>query len=204
MSERPTIVVLSFDTTYGKGPDGKPKEIEWVTYAPAHMAHYAQTRERVDFMNPANLRHVSDDENGAKKTDFMRYRWAQIETAYKAWKSGNEIPVDGTPLAAWSGLNAAQANVFRSMGIKSVEMIANMNDAVMQRVQLPGVREIIRQAEVFLESKGDAEMAERMAKMEAHNAALSEQLEAAMALLEQKTEPKRGPGRPRKEEAEAA
>lgn len=208
MIERPTIVVLGFDTTYEMNRETKrrDREVTWVTYAPAHMAHYAQTRERIDFMNPANLRNRADDENGAKKEDFLRWRWAQIETAYNAWKQGHEIPIDGTPIAAWPGLNKAQADVFRAMGIKSVEMIAGMNDAVMGRVQLPGVRDIVAQAKAFLEASDRSTTANRLTELEEHNKALAERLEAAMALLEQQAVPeqKRGPGRPRKEVAEAA
>ncbi len=206
MSDRPTIVVLSFDTTYehNKATGKSDREVEWVTYAPAHMAHYAQTRERVDFMNPDNLRVRSDDENGAKKVDFMRYRWQMIEPAYKAWKQGHEIPVDGTPLAAWPGLNKAQADVFRAMGIKSVEMIADMTEAVLTRVQLPGVRDIIKQAQAFLEASDRSTTANRLADLESQNQALAERLEAAMALLESQTTPQKPAGRPRKEVAEAA
>lgn len=188
--DKPTIVVLGFDTSYSKG-----KTVEWVIYAPAHMAHYAQNRERIDFVNPEKMKIRDDDENGAKKADFMRYRWAQIEPAYKAWKQGHEIPIDGTPLAAWPGLNKAQADEFRKIGIKSVELLAAMNDAQMQRVQLPGVRDIIAQARAFLEATDRSETAGRLTTLEAQNRELQEQLKAAMALLTEQATPAKRPAR---------
>ena len=190
--ERPTIIIQGFDTTYERSFDesGKPtgrkdRAVDWVTYAPAHMPLLQSTRERVGFLDPANMKIRGDDENGAKKADFMRWRWAQIEPAYNAWKKGHELPVNGTPLAAWPGLNAAQAAVFRALGIQSVEQIAGMNDALMGRVQLPGVREIKASATAFLEARGDAEFADRVTRVEQHNRELTEKLEAAMELLGQ-------------------
>lgn len=207
MNDKPTIIVHGFEVTYEYNHETKKRdrEVVWVNYSPAHSALLSQTRERVDFMNPEKMRVRSDDENGSKKFDFMRYRWDQIERAYKAWKSGHEIPVDGTPLAAWQGLNKAQASVFRALGVQSVEQIATMNDSMMNRVQLPGVRDIVAQAKAFLESADRSETATRLTSLEAQNRELAERLEAAMALLEEQTTPeKRGPGRPRKEVAEAA
>ena len=207
MIDKPTIIVHGFEVSYEINPETKKRdrEVVWVNYSPAHSALLSQTRERVDFMDPSRLKIEHDDENGAKKVAFLRYRWEQIERALKAWREGHEIPVDGTPLAAWPGLNVAQAGVFRALGIKSVEQIAAMNDAMMNRVQLPGVRDIIAQAKAFLESSDRNATASRLTSLEAQNIELAERLEAAMALLEDKTAPdKRGPGRPRKEIAEAA
>lgn len=191
MNDRPTIVVLKFETTYEKNhaTGKKDRPVDWVTYAPAHAAMYTQIKERVDWMRPDSGRLKNDDEG--KRIDFLRFRWEQIEKAYKAWKDGHEIPVDGTPLAAWSGLNAAQADVFRAIGYKSVEQIASMPDSVIPRVQLPGVRDIIAQAQAFLASADKAATANRLTELEANNTALAEQLAAAMALLEQQTKPKK-------------
>lgn len=178
MSDKPSIIVLGFDVTYDKG-----KAIEWVNYSPAHSPLQSQNRERIDFVNPEKMKIRQEDENGAMKGNFMRSRWALIEPAYKAWKAGHEIPVDGTPLAAWPGLNQAQAQEFRKLGIKSVEHIAEMNDALMMRIQLPGVRDIIAQAKAFLESADRNETATRITSIEAVNKELQEKLDAAMQLI---------------------
>lgn len=64
-----------------------------------------------------------------------------------------------------------------------MEHIAEMNDALMMRIQLPGVRDIIAQAKAFLESADRNETAARITSIEAVNAELSEKLQAAMAII---------------------
>ncbi len=186
MVDRPTIVVLGFKTTYEKNKaDGKmTRAVDWVTYAPAHMAMFTQICERVEFMRPPPF--LNNDDEG-KKMDFLRYRWDMIDRAYKAWKEGHEIPIDGTPLASWPGLNSAQADVFRALSIKSVEQIATLPDAMIARVQLPAVRDIIKQAQAFLAASDRSSTANRLTELESSNAALAEQLAAAMELLEERT-----------------
>lgn len=203
MSDKPTIIIHGFDVTYehNKATGKRDKETIWVNYSPAHSPMFSSNRERVDFMDPSKLKVSADDENGAKKVDFMRYRWAQIERALKAWRDGHEITVDGTPLAAWPGLNTAQAGVFRALGMATVEQIATMNDAMMGRVQLPGVRDIVAQAKAFLESSDRNETATRIADLEKKYAALAEQHAAAMALLTEQSTPKKA--RKQQEEAHA-
>lgn len=185
MVDRPTIVVLGFKTTYEKNKTtGKmDRPVDWVTYAPSHMAMYTQITERVEFMRPPET--LTNDDEG-KRMDFLRHRWDMIDRAYRAWKEGHEIPLDGTPLASWPGLNTAQADVFRALAIKTVEQIATLPDAMISRVQLPAVRDIIKQAQAFLAASDRSSTANRLTDLEARNAELAEQLAAAMELLETK------------------
>lgn len=201
MNDRPTIVVLGFKTTYEKNKQtGKmDRPVDWVTYAPAHMAMFTQITERVEWMRPDESKLKNDDEG--KKIDFLRFRWEMIEKAYKAWKEGHDIPIDGTPLASWPGINTAQADAFRALSIKSVEQVATLPDAMMARVQLPGVRDIVKQAQAFLAASDRSSTANRLTDLENTNAALQEQLAAAMELLEQQTKPK---GKAKADEKEAA
>lgn len=190
MSERPSIVVLGFKTTYEKNRTTglMDRAVDWVTYAPLHMAAYTQITDRVESLRP-NSDRVKNDDDG-KKIQFLTWRWEMIERVYKSWKDGHEIPLDGTPLAAWAGLSAGQADVFRTMQIKTVEQIATMPDSIMGRISLPGVRDIQKQAKAYLASIEKTVEANRLTELEAQNAALSERLDAAMALLEEQTKPK--------------
>ena len=155
MIDKPTIIVHGFEVSYEINPETKKRdrEVVWVNYSPAHSALLSQTRERVDFMDPSRLKIEHDDENGAKKVAFLRYRWEQIERALKAWREGHEIPVDGTPLAAWQGLNVAQAGVFRALGIKSVEQIAAIFRVPLHMLQVaaPGVQSFASNEENAIE-----------------------------------------------------
>lgn len=191
MSEqRPTIVVLGFKTTYELNREsGKmDRAVDWVTYAPAHMAMYSQITERVDWMRPPE--NMKNDQRGIKMA-FLRHRWSMIEKAYEAWKKGHEIPVDGTPLGVWPGINAGQVQAFHSVGIKTVEQVATMPESIMQRVPLPGVRDLRKQAEAFLANSDRAAASAKVSEQDAKIAALEEQLAAAMELLEEKAKPEK-------------
>jgi len=189
--DRPTIVILGFHQTFERNPatDTMDRPVDWVTYAPVHAVQSTKIVDRVDLMRPPEF--VKNDDEG-KKMDFLRFRWEMIERAWKAWKEGIEVPDDGTPLGSWPGLNAAQVNAFRSVGAKTVEAVAAMSDAVIGKVPLPGVREIKRQAALFIEHKSGSALAARQAEAEDKIKALEEQLAAAMELLEEQAKPKRG------------
>lgn len=199
MNDRPTIVVLGFRQTFEKDPaTGRmDKPVDWVTYAPIHAVQSSKVEERIDQIKPPAQ--FKNDREG-KKMAFMRYRWAMIEKAYNAWKEGVEIPLDGTPLGVWPGINEAQANAFRAVGIRTIEGVRDMPDGLISKVALPGVRDLQRQAALFLEAKDAAAAASKQAESDSRIAALEEQLAAAMQLLEETTKPKRG--RPPKVEEE--
>lgn len=198
--DRPVIRVLGFREEYVKKPGSQEvKTREWVRYAPTHAVN-AITEELVHTLIPPE--HLRNDDEGTKM-GYMMAVWSQIEPAYKAWKSGTEAPVDGTPLGAWAGVNAAQADVLRQNGIRTVEEVAAMTESQLGRVMLPQPRLLKLQAAEYLESrKGDA-VASKIAAVEEQNAALKAQLEEAIARLsEDKPAPRRG--RPPKAEIDEA
>jgi hypothetical protein len=127
----------------------------------------------------------------------LRSQWAQIEPHYEAWKKGQDVPTSGTALGAWPGVNPDQADALRSVGLVTVEAVANATETILARPPLPNMREIKRQAALWLDGQDSAAMSLRVAELEAQNAAMLEML------AEQKTEAKRGPGRPRKDEQQS-
>lgn len=207
MADRPTIMIHGFKTTYERSfnPDGSPtgkmdRPVDWVTYSPVHMAMFSQISERVEWLRPPER--LANDPDGLKMA-AMEYKWSMVEPAYEAWKKGHEIPVDGTPLGAWPGINEAQASALRAVGIKTVEHVADITDAVISRVNLPGVRDLKTQAQAFLAASDKNAVASKIDAQDKQIAALQEQLAAAMDLLDHQT---RGRGRKAKDadEAEAA
>lgn len=195
MNDRPTIIIHGFKQTYERGfdADGKPtgrkdRPVDWVIYSPSHAAMFTQISERVEWLRPPE-NGLRGDDDGIKMA-AMRYKWGQVERAYEAWKQGHEIPLDGTPLGAWPGINEAQAQVFRAAGIKTVEQVADITDAMISRVALPGVRDLKAQAKAFLSNVDKAASAAKVTEQDDKIKALEEQLSAAMELLEQQTKPK--------------
>ena len=182
--DRPSIVVLGFTTTYerNKQTGAMDRPVDWVEYSPRHAAMFTKVKDRVESMRP-NLKPGEDQDS--EKAKFFNHRWAHIESAYKAWKDGHEIPLNGTALGAWPGINAAQVQVFHAAGIKTVEDVATMTDGVLSRIALPNVRELREQAKAFLDARGDAQIADRLAQSDRERAQMREELDAALALLEQ-------------------
>lgn len=192
-SERmhPVIRVIGFERRYR--PDGRAED--WVEYTAKTAitetgALSYSTRERVKLLKP-----IDGDENGLRAA-YRANVWSQIGPAYEAWCAGNEIPETGTPLGAYPGISAAQADVLRSVGIRTVEELRDYPIGSVARVPLPEFRAIQKMAGDWLLARPAAEQAGKIAELEA-------QLAAALEMLSERTEeePKRGPGRPRKTEA---
>ncbi len=169
---------------------------DWVLYGPASNIKDCQTWERVDRLKPLaddDKRHERDI-TGTKKM-HMNAVWSFIGPKYEAWKKGNEIPEDGIPLKLWAGVDSGQIAEFAFLGIKTVEDIAAMSEAVITKVMLPRVRQTRDSAVAYLASRSDSAVSAKVTELEA-------KLDAAMALLEAQTTPKRK--RRTKDEMEAA
>lgn len=215
-NQDPMIKVLGFKTTYERLPvkgdvldenvddkgfrlDLKGKrimenqEVDWVSYAPAHSPINTMNWERIKHIE------VTDEMLSGEVTEkirLMAVRWDQIDPAYRAWKAGHDLPVSGTPLSAWAGVTAEKAEVLRRYGIRTVEEVAQLSEAQLEKVQLPAMRALKKEAGIFLDGRGAAEAAQRESERDSTISALEERLReqdermaAMMEMLEQKTNP---------------
>ena len=189
--------VLGFKQEYH--PDGRVIDMVQFTSHDAIRENGEPTHstwERISRLTPPEV--IENDEGGLKAA-ALRSQWAQIEPAYLAWKQGHEIPEDGTPLGAWPAISQQQAEALKSVGLSTVESIAGASENILAKPPLPHMRDLQRQAKMFLEGRGKAELEEKLRQLEEQNAAMLEML------AEQQEPQKRGPGRPRKNaEADAA
>lgn len=207
----PVIRVLGFHTTYEMHPkrgedllndvvddkgflvNDKGKRImarvaeDWVSYSPAHSPIGTKNVERIRHIIPDASR-MGDDTDGVKLA-FMSARWAQIEPAYEMWKAGQEMPLSGTPLALCPIFNPGMIEVLHQVGIKTVEEVRDLSEVHLTKVSLPNMRDLKKQAGIFLDNMGGAASAEREAQKDAQIAAMADRLAAMEALLEQKTSP---------------
>lgn len=79
---------------------------------------------------------------------------AQYRAAYEAWKKGEEIPLNGTPIKGWPVLAPAlQANVI-SANILTVEDLAQINDEGAKRIGM-GAIELRDKAIAWLKAASD-------------------------------------------------
>jgi hypothetical protein len=216
LTQDPLIKVIDFKTTFERLPvkagpmddnidikdfkiDAKGKrimemqEVDWVLYAPAHSPINTQNWERIKHIA------VSDEMLQGEVTEklrSMKVRWDQVAPKYQAWKAGHEVPLTGTPLAAWPGVTPEKAEVLRRYTIRTVEEVRDLVESQLERIQLPNMRDLRKAAGIFLQGRGAAEAAERETERDNEIAALKAQLTetnerfaAAMDLLEAKTAP---------------
>ncbi len=184
------FVVLGFKSEYRND-----REIDWVEIAPSGEAfERTRTWHRIkDITPPAIVDETRANSIGHK---VLAARWAVVEPKYRAWKAGQDIPEDGTPLAAWAGVSPEQAAHLRAMGIKTVEGVRDMNEGAIARLPFPNARKLPQLAGEFLSSKGEAEKDRMIAEMQERMAIMEEMIAAQMP-------EKRGPGRPKKQEEAA-
>jgi hypothetical protein len=182
--DKPQIAVLRIWTEYADVP-GKPGDTrefhmcEWVKRG----GNGATTCEKI------------------ARLEKDQALWPMIEPAYKAWLKGQEEPTTGTALAAWPGVNSAQADRLKLMHIRTVEDVAAMTDADLEKVGM-GARAMRDKARAFIQAKqGDAHIAAALTERDATIAAQAAELEELRATVDQLAAKagleKRGPGRPR-------
>lgn len=113
--------------------------------------------------------------------------------AYEAWKRGEEIPLDGTPIKTWPVISPAQRQNCIAANVRTVEDLATANGEALTRIGMGG-QELRQKAETWLKAsssvgvvvQANAALNARVAGLEAQvknlqdrNDALVKQLQAA-------------------------
>lgn len=117
--------------------------------------------------------------------------------AYEAFKRGEQVTMEGTPLEQWPQITKSQVRELKHLGILSVESLASVSDANIQRMG-PGYMQLKTRAKQFLESASDdaertaharhaEQLQEKIELLEAQNKALQEQLVATQEEATAKT-----------------
>jgi hypothetical protein len=129
-------------------------------------------QERVELMMPGNTFNVPVE----IVNDTHRQRWPE---QYKAFKAGQEMAVEGTPLEQWPILKRSQVLELKALNLFTVEHVAGMPDATCQRF-MGGMR-LRNLAKAYLD---DAQAASVLAATTADN----ERKDAQIADLNLKVE----------------
>lgn len=131
-----------------------------------------------------------------------------FELQFSEWKKGNELPREGTPIKTWAMITRTQASHLIGSGVTTVEDLAQFPDSNLDALGMGGryLRDTARGWINEAKDKGinARALADANIKIDDLSATVqrqAEQLNRLSARLEEREEPKRGPGRPRKEEA---
>lgn len=104
--------------------------------------------------------------------------------AYAMWQEGNEIPEEGTPLKAWPMVDPAQVEHLLYLKIRTVEALAQLDDAALQKVGI-GAVEVRNKARAWVEAaKGTGVTAAQLDAFRVENAALKDQVKQMRTQLE--------------------
>ena len=154
-----SVVILEFWTDHVADADGSLKPVDWVRWARVG-SNGSTSEEKIDRIKKHNP-----------------VVWNSIQRGFELWKQGQELPIDGTPLEAWSGVSKGQVAALKLLNIRSVEELATVNDATMDRIGL-GSRALRERAAKFCEaqSNGMAAMAAKAAAADETIRQLSERL----------------------------
>lgn len=180
------IYPLKFWTDYEEVDGDELRPVDWVTWVKKGTQNGSETTDKI----------------ARVQKDVMK--WGALEPYYKAWKDKSEAPVSGYPLDAWPGVTPEQSRVLKERHIRSVEDLVNSSDADLMKIGLPGVRQLHGKAKAFLEARVNiAPVSAEVSKLRDENKSLREDLDAAIALLNEMKDKPDAPrrGRPSKEDA---
>jgi hypothetical protein len=144
---------------------------------------------------------IPGDKNFAPEREATKQDKDRFPLEYARFKNGikEEEQAIGTPLKAWPAMSRSMAKDFGSFNVHTVEQLAGMSDTAMQAFGM-GAREWALKAKAFLDVAGNTAAAQKYAveneTLKREMAELRGELAALSATVE-----KRGPGRPRRENA---
>jgi hypothetical protein len=116
------------------------------------------------------------------------YDWIQkYNAAYEAWKSGQEIPLDGIPIKGWGVCSPAQQETLIRMHILTVEQLAAVTHEGLTRIGMGGV-DLKNKAEAWLKSlKKSGSVSVEIAALKKENTSLNHSVSSLMSRIEELT-----------------
>lgn len=180
MSETAAIHPLEFWTDYEPAPDGGHVPKDWVRWVKKGVSNGATTEDKV-----------------ARVEKHDPAVWAVVGPAYAAWKRGQDAPVSGTPLDAAPFMTREMVKVLGQYHIRSIEDLANAEDAGLAKLNVPGIRGTRDKARAFLDAQRNvsgvaaevAALREQIAQMQAER---DEALQTADTMAAAAGKPRRG------------
>lgn len=90
---------------------------------------------------------------------------------FEAWKNGEELPPEGTPIKSWPALSPSAVKQIIAAGFRTVEQLASANDVECSSIGLQAI-EFRNRARQYVEAAtGPGKVAEKQRELEARIAA---------------------------------
>lgn len=120
--------------------------------------------ERVEILMPGGF-----NQPVFNVTDAHRQRWPR---EYEAFKKGQEVAIEGTPIDHWAFLSRAMVHELKALNVFTVEQCATLSDTALQRIGMGG-RQIRNAAVAYLD---DAAAMAQTSQLTAENERLSQRV----------------------------
>jgi len=156
--------------------------VDWVEYCAVGQVQRSTNREAIHRLARVAPYVANSNDEAAR---FANMRWNSIKPYYEAWKSGQEMPEYGTPLAAWPGITPGAAEVLLAHGIRTVEELRDLSDGVKAKIALPNIRDLCANAQRFIDSYDSQKVATALEEKDAKIAAMAAQSAEQAAQLEE-------------------
>lgn len=113
---------------------------------------------------------IAGDRNSQPSHKVSEIDTRKWPTEYNAFKNGEKMPLQGTPLDEWNQLSVNQRADLKSLGILTVEMLAGLSDEQVQNYGLGGMK-LREMADTFISASADQAIPQSLA---AENARLKD------------------------------
>lgn len=91
-------------------------------------------------------------------------KWQIIGPAYEAWKKGEEVPTEGTPLYAWNGVSREMSDELKRFHIYTIEDLAQFPDHNLSKLPIQNLREWRKKAQAWIEAQGTNDIAAKLSE----------------------------------------
>lgn len=165
-----------------------PFNLRFYTEAMEHPGKSAEAGRRmfVD-VDLVEIRVPGSKDVVVRKAEDKAKQDQYVNAAYQQWLKTKVDPVDGTPLSEAPFLRPSEIADMKAVGVMTIENLASLSDAYVQRVGIHGVK-LRDKARAFLESAKDSALVlkqqEELAKRDRDIAALQDQIKALNARFE--------------------
>lgn len=180
-TDTPAIVRFTREAVQDKAESLKQgkwvgKDVDMVHITPPYSKE--EIDKKVTAWLEQNEAHVSSGKMAPERRD--RYR-----AEYEAWKQGQELPVEGTPIKGWGMLSPAEQELLVSLKIYTVESLSRINDVGMKMVGM-GAMDMKGKAAAWLAQNRDkGPLTMKIASVESENRALKMEMSTMRTQLEQ-------------------
>jgi hypothetical protein len=161
---------IEFWTEYtGEGAD--LKAADWVRWV-----------KKGDSMRPT----VAEKVTRLKKGMLGEEIWAVIKPYYDRWKEGQDAPIIGMPLEAAPFATKEMVRVLGQVEIRSVEDLANAEEAALNKLPIPGILGMRAKAKALLDARANlAPVSQELAELREQVQAMRKERDDALRLSDE-------------------